>query len=138
MATTDKSSTEAKGPQLQDNSGTSSDTGDKLASNELVGGPSGGPVHIAGRIDVADVVGGGFGHLKGADLLKAAQEKAPSLTKEHGLTDEELRGVAAGEIPPPPANGPLHTTDLYLTPGGWQQVPPGVKPEDAGKNAISR
>lgn len=135
---TKKDDTDSGAPQVQDNSGTSSDTGDKLASNELVGGPSGGPVHIAGRVEISDIAASDFSDHSGADLLKAAQAKAPSLTKEHGLTDDELRGVARGEIPPPPANGPLHTTDLYLTPGGWQQVPPGVKPEDAGKNAISR
>lgn len=78
----------------------------------------------------------------GGDLLKAAQEKAPNLTAEFvttfKLTDEQLAGIARGAIPPPPAIGPAHTADLYLTPAGWQQTPPGVKPEDVGKDAIAR
>lgn len=78
----------------------------------------------------------------GGDLLKAAQEKAPNLTAEFvdafGLTDEDLAGIARGSIPPPPAIGPVHTADLYLTPAGWQQTHPGVKPEDANSDAIAR
>jgi hypothetical protein len=55
-----------------------------------------------------------------------------------GLSDEVLGQIARREVPPPPTNGPLRTSDLYLTPGGWQSVPPGQNPEDVGKNAISR
>ena len=66
------------------------------------------------------------------DLLKAAQEKAPSLTHEFvktfGLSDEHLAGIADGSIPPPPVVGPAHTVDLYLQPGGWTSVPVGVDP----------
>lgn len=80
--------------------------------------------------------------LRGDELFAAAQAKAPSLTTEfvaaYKLTDEELREIARGAVPPPPAIGPVHNTDLYLTPGGWQQTPAGVKPEDAGGNAIAR
>ena len=75
-------------------------------------------------------------------LLAAAQEKAPSLTAEfvqkHGLTDEDLEKFARGELSPPPTAGPEHTADLHYVNGGWQQTPVGVKPEDVGKNAISR
>ncbi len=76
------------------------------------------------------------------DLLSAAQVKAPHLTaefiKEHDLDDDYLARVARGEEPPPPYNGPVYVTDLHRTPGGWQITPKGVKPEDVGKNAISR
>ncbi|HEX2551643.1 MAG TPA: hypothetical protein VHK64_08620 [Nocardioidaceae bacterium] len=76
----------------------------------------------------------------GDKLLAAAQAKAPNLTAEFvskmGITDEMLGQIARGEISPPPAIGPNYTADLHLTPGGWQQTPPGVPPEDVGKNAI--
>lgn len=75
-------------------------------------------------------------------LLAAAQEKAPNLTAEfvqkHGLTDEDLEKFARGELSPPPTVGPEHTVDLHYVNGGWQITPVGVKPEDVGKDAISR
>jgi hypothetical protein len=78
----------------------------------------------------------------GDELLAAAQAKAPSLTREFvdamELDDETLAQIARGEIPPPPTPGPIHSSDFYRTPGGYQSVPPGVPPEDVGKNAISR
>ena len=78
----------------------------------------------------------------GDKLFAAALAKAPHLTKgfvkEHGLDDEWLARVARGEEPPPPYTGPDPVVDLHLTPGGWQITPKGVKPEDVGKNAISR
>jgi hypothetical protein len=77
-----------------------------------------------------------------SELLRAAQEKAPRLTaefaKEYGFTDEDLAAIARGEVPPPPTVGPIHSVDLYRTPGGWQITPVGVKPEDVGRDAISR
>lgn len=80
--------------------------------------------------------------VSGSDLLTLAQAKAPLLSpdfvKEHGLSDDVLRAIARGEVPPPPTIGPIHNTDLHLTPGGWQVTPVGVKPEDVGKNAIHR
>lgn len=73
-------------------------------------------------------------------VLERAQVKAPNLTaafvKAYGLDDDVLEGIARGEIPPPPTIGPEHTSDLYLTPGGWQQTAPGVAPGDG--TAISR
>lgn len=88
----------------------------------------------------AEVTPGVSPDAKGDELLAAAQAKAPNLTREFvtkfGLSDEVLAGIARGEISPPPAIGPVYTADLYLTPGGWQQTPPGVPPEDVGKNAI--
>jgi hypothetical protein len=78
----------------------------------------------------------------GDKLLAAAQAKAPSLTREFvdkmELDDETLGQIARGEIPPPPTPGPIHTADMYRTPGGYQQTPPGVPPEDVGKNATTR
>ncbi len=84
----------------------------------------------------------------GDDLLSAAQVKAPNLTREvvskHKLDDDYLARVARGEEPPPPVHAEVAkapaTTDgeLHLTDGGWQITPKGVKPEDVGKNAISR
>lgn len=75
-----------------------------------------------------------------ADLLTAAQAKAPLLTKEfvsqYGLVKEDLRAIADGLVPPPPTVGPIHNVDLHLTPGGWQVTPVGVPPEDVGKNAV--
>jgi len=97
------------------------------------------PAGLMGRHDPDD---GGVQALRGDELLAAAQIKAPALTKAfvaaYKLSDEDLRKVARGEVPPPPAIGPAHTADLYLTPGGWQQTPPGVAPADVGSNAISR
>ena len=78
----------------------------------------------------------------GDKLLAAAQAKAPSLTKEFvdkmGMDEETLAQIARGEIPPPPTPGPIHTSDMYATPGGYLQTPPGVPPEDVGKNAAVR
>jgi hypothetical protein len=97
------------------------------------------PAGLMGRHEPADT---GVTELSGDKLLEAAQAKAPSLTKEfvaaYKLSDDDLRKVARGEVPPPPTIGPVHNTDLYLTPAGWQQTPVGVKPEDSGKSAISR
>jgi hypothetical protein len=78
----------------------------------------------------------------GDELLAAAQAKAPSLTREfvaaYKLDDGMLAAIARGEVPPPPTPGPIHTADLYLTPGGWQQTPPGVPPQDVGVNQVHR
>lgn len=132
----------ANEPQIKDDSGTSSDTGDKLAKNKLQGGPGGVSTATAGFKGVHDATPGDPSTLKGSALLEAAQAKAPNLSKEFvsafKLDDDALRAIANGTVPPPPAIGPLHTADLYLTPGGWQITPPGVKPEDVGKNAINR
>jgi len=74
----------------------------------------------------------------GDKLLAAAQAKAPNLTREfvdkHKLSDDDLAAIARGEQPPPVPGD----ADLHRTPGGWQSVPKGVKPEDVGKHAISR
>lgn len=78
----------------------------------------------------------------GDKLFAAALAKAPSLTREFvekmGIDDETLGQIARGEIPPPPMPGPIYTTDMYRTPGGYQQTPPGVPPEDVGKNTTVR
>lgn len=78
----------------------------------------------------------------GDQLFAAALAKAPNLTREFvdkmKITDDMLAQIARGEVPPPPAIGPVYSADLYLTPGGWQQTPPGVPPQDVGKNAIAR
>lgn len=133
---------EGQPKQNVDFSGTSSDTGTQLASNDLVGGPSGSPTPGAGLVGRSGDVDTGISTLSGKELLTAAQRRAPSLSQEYvsafDLGDDELRAIADGTVPPPPAIGPLHTVDLHLTPGGWQITPPGVKPEDVGKNAISR
>lgn len=77
----------------------------------------------------------------GDKLFAAALAKAPSLTREFvdkmGIDDETLGQIARGEIPPPPTPGPIHTADMYRTPGGYQQTPPGVPPQDVGKNAAT-
>jgi enoyl-CoA hydratase/carnithine racemase len=82
------------------------------------------------------------------DKFEAAKAKAPGLTKEfvskHNLDDDYLDRVARGEEPPPPTSAEVAkaaaTTDgeLHLTDAGWQITPKGVKPEDVGKDAISR
>jgi hypothetical protein len=75
-------------------------------------------------------------------LLEQAQEKAPSLTaefvKDYELSDDDLAKIARGELSPPPTVGPVHNVDLHKTEAGWQITPVGVKPEDVGKDAISR
>jgi hypothetical protein len=79
---------------------------------------------------------------KELSLLEQAQAKAPKLTaefvKEYKLDDEYLAKIARGEVSPPPTVGPVHNVDLHLTDGGWQITPVGLKPEDVGKDAISR
>jgi hypothetical protein len=80
--------------------------------------------------------------------LARVQEKAPGLTKEfvaeHKLSDEYLAKVASGEESPPPVpakaakEASATDGDLHYTEGGWQVTPAGVKPEDVGKDAISR
>jgi hypothetical protein len=78
----------------------------------------------------------------GSDLLKAAQAKAPNLTKdfvkEHKITDDELAQIARGELSPPPTVGPVKNTQLTRTPGGWVFVstPIDVAPEDFGNHKI--
>ena len=78
----------------------------------------------------------------GSDLLKAAQAKAPNLTKdfvkEHKITDDELAQIARGELSPPPTVGPIKNTQLTRTEGGWVWVstPIDVAPEDFGRNKI--
>jgi hypothetical protein len=75
----------------------------------------------------------------GDRLLAAAQAKAPSLTKEFvsamGLSEADLGAIARGEVPPPPTPGPIHTADMYITPGGFQQTPPGISPGEADPDA---
>lgn len=94
------------------------------------------------RAAVQRAAGKSLSDVSGGDLLTLAQAKAPRLTsefvKQYGLSEDHLRAVARGEVPPPPTVGPIHNTDLHLTDGGWQVTPVGVKPEDVGKNAISR
>jgi hypothetical protein len=90
----------------------------------------------------AEVTAGVSPDAGGDKLFAAALAKAPSLTREFvtkmGIDDETLGQIARGEIPPPPMPGPIYTTDMYRTPGGYQQTPPGVPPEDVGKNATTR
>jgi hypothetical protein len=90
----------------------------------------------------AEVTPGVSPDAAGDRLLAAAQAKAPSLTKEFvkkmGITDEQLAQIARGEIPPPPTPGPIYTADMYMTPGGFQQTPPGVPPADVGNNQVVR
>lgn len=105
------------------------------------GGPSVGVVVGVDPKNIpADVTPGVQPDSGGDKLLAAAQAKAPNLTREfvdsYGLSDEVLAGIARGEISPPPAIGPAHTSDLYLTPGGWQQTAPGVLP--GADRAVSR
>jgi hypothetical protein len=102
-------------------------------------------VEVDADLDQAEMQRAGSGDLDDAskdDLLTLARAKAPALTaefvKQYGLTDEDLRMIARGEVSPPPVVGPIHNVDLHRTPGGWQITPVGVPPEDAGKNAISR
>lgn len=41
-----------------------------------------------------------------------------------------MEARAAAGIPEPPKIGPVHNTDLYDTPGGYQIVPAGMTPQD--------
>lgn len=76
------------------------------------------------------------------ELWAAVRVAAPNLTPElaatYGLDDDVLAAIARREIPPPPAVGPIRSSDLYLTPGGWQNVPAGVDPSSIGQNKIAR
>lgn len=95
------------------------------------GGPVAGAVQKVDPDNIpADVTPDVQPNSGGDELLAAAQAKAPNLTAEfvaaYGLSDEDLAKIARGEVSPPPAIGPHHTSDLYLTPGGWVQTAPGV------------
>lgn len=96
---------------------------------------SGGPVVAFVDPDriPADVTPAVQPNAGGDKLLAAAQAKAPNLTAEfvsaYGLSRETLADIANGAVSPPPAIGPAHTSDLYLTPGGWVQTAPGVSLE---------
>lgn len=73
-----------------------------------------------------------------AAVRVAAPNLTPELAETYELSDEILAGIARREIPPPPAVGPIRTSDLYLTPGGWLNVPAGVDPSAIGQNKIAR
>jgi len=77
---------------------------------------------------------------KRADIMARVSALAPHVTPEfvkaYGISDETLKDIADGFAPPPPAIGPNHTSDLYLTPGGWIQEKPGRTPGET--TAISR
>lgn len=58
------------------------------------------------------------------------------------LPDAAVEGMSArlrDLEPEPPKLGPIANVDLYDTPGGYQAVPAGMKPEDVGKvvNAVT-
>lgn len=58
------------------------------------------------------------------------------------LPDAAVEGMSARLAalePEPPKIGPVANVDLYETPGGYQVVPAGMKPEDVGKvvNAVT-
>src|SRR5215207_9236477 len=113
-----------------------------LAGFELLQGDAVSVPPVDPKRIPAEVTHGVLPDAGGNRLLAAAQAAAPSLTQEfvdrYEISDEVLGQIARREVPPPPTNGPVRTSDLYLTPGGWQSVPPGQKPEDVGKNSISR
>jgi hypothetical protein len=164
MAESAKSATDKVQPQVQEEkvaepfSTTTKDaidpiTGEKYAHPKgQLGGRSGfdsdgGPVvgavpSVDPKRIPADVSQGVSPDSGGDALLAAAQAAAPNLTREfveaYELDDEVLAAIARREVPPPPTVGPIRSSDLYLTPGGWQNVPPGVRPEDVGKNAVHR
>jgi hypothetical protein len=57
------------------------------------------------------------------------------------LPDAAVEGMSARLAdlePEPPKIGPVQNVDLYDTPGGWQVVPAGMKPEEVGvvKNRV--
>lgn len=127
-------------------------TGDKFKANpvhagrsgfeQLSGDSPGGIPNVDPKRIPAEVTPGVTPDAGRDALLAAAQAAAPNLTREfadsYELGDDVLAAIARREVPPPPAAGPIHSSDLYLTPGGWQNVPPGVAPEDVGKNALHR
>lgn len=58
------------------------------------------------------------------------------------LPDKAVEGMSArlAELEAePPKVGPVANVDLYQTPGGYQAVPAGMKPQDVGKvvNAVT-
>ncbi len=60
-----------------------------------------------------------------------------------GLPDAAVDAMSARLTnlePEPPKVGPVANVDLYETPGGYQVVPAGYKPEEVGvvKNAVGR
>ena len=97
------------------------------------------PAGYAGTLGFDDVYGEPKDE-KRSDLMNRVAALAPHVTPEfvkaYGISDETLSDIANGFAPPPPAIGPNHTSDLYLTPGGWVQEKPGRTPGET--TAISR
>jgi hypothetical protein len=85
--------------------------------------------HIKGRVGL-EISGDDLDSLSSADLFKAAQKTAPTLTPEiaegFDLSDEEIKDIAVGAVPAPPVHGPVHSVDQYLTPAGFVSVPIGT------------
>lgn len=106
------------------------------------GGPVAGIPYVDPKNIPAEVTPAVQPNADGNPLLAAAQAKAPNLTAEfvrsYKLTDSDLAAIALGQVPPPPAIGPAHTSDLYLTPGGWVQTAPGVSLESHAAQQASR
>jgi hypothetical protein len=151
MATNEDKPAKAQAPSASSAKGGSDATGTRLdleGTRPATGTPpqvveAGPGVEVDADLDRASVRKASSGAVEDAsdaDLLKAAQAKAPRLTAEfvsqYGLEREVLEGIANGSVPPPPTPGPIHSADMHYTPGGWQQTPVGVPPEDVGKNAV--
>ncbi len=106
------------------------------------GGPVAGVPFVDPKNIPAELTPGVQPDAGGSGLLAAAQAKAPNLTAEfvkaYKLTDSDLAAIATGSVPPPPAIGPAHTSDLYLTPGGWVQTAPGVSLESHAAQQADR
>lgn len=126
-------------------------TGEQFGGNlDHVGGRYGfpddeGPAGTVPRYDPARLPVEVTSHVmpEAADGLWAAvRVAAPNLTPEiaekFGLTDDDLARIARREVPPPPTNGPIRSSDLYLTPAGPLNVPAGVDPAAIGQNKIGR
>ena len=74
-----------------------------------------------------------------AENTEGAQEKRLLESSSKGAKLSEADQKALDEQnPPAPKVGPDVVSDLYESPGGYQVVPHGVKPEDVGATAINR
>jgi hypothetical protein len=125
-------------------------TGEKFAKDSSRGGgrsgfdavePAGTVPHYDPATLPVEITSHVMPHAKD-ELWAAVRVAAPNLTPElaalYGLDDDVLAAIARREIPPPPAVGPIRSSDLYLTPGGWQNVPAGVDPAAIGQNKLAR
>lgn len=125
------SDTDPKGPDTKGADPKQADADQPAAPGTI---PAGGPDQRGIATAIPDTRPDSAADPRSDDVFNRALARAPHLTREfvaeHELTDDDLEAIATGLEPAPPYNGPIKTTELHRTPGGWQVTPLGVQPED--------